>query len=138
MPAVMTPYEELMAYADETSAANAGWEGELIDAHLVTQRYGIPTATLSTMQVERRVIFFPDSDGFARFPSEQFVHGGAVPALAALQGMIGDASETWLFLMTPRASTKGCRPIDLLKEGLKDDILAAAERQYGDPWLGFL
>lgn len=64
-----------------------------------------------------------------RIPREQFgKKGGIVTGIAEIIGLLPDHNAVWSFLTEPYPFNKGlARPLDLLKKGALDEVVAAAE-----------
>lgn len=132
--AKMTPYEELMAYADETSEQTVGWHGELIDAALVKWRHGIAQDELLRLYNSGRVVGFDDDAKTGLlFPDAQFNDGAAVVGIDQVIDVIEIADEAWLWLLQPSPYLEGEIPLEQLKRGNIAIVVAAAHAQY-DMW----
>jgi hypothetical protein len=125
-------YAELIAYLEETAAKTNGWEGELLDAAEVGARHGIGLTELDVLRAEGRVVAFVRKAGGFRYPDAQFEDGEVVSGLDRLADVIGTCGEMWLWLRQPCPYLDGAVPLDLLKRGELDAVLAAAHKQY-DP-----
>jgi hypothetical protein len=130
MTTTLTPREKLVAYARECAAQTRGWEGDVISAAEVACRFGIADARLEAMRRAKQVIAFRCGvDGF-NYPAQQFSDSGVVPALDQLLGIIGTAGECWHWLLEDCAELGEVPPLELLKQGRIDEVLAAAHLQY--------
>ena len=126
----MSPYEELMDYADETAANTKGWEGELIGAVEVFKRFRISAGSLKHYRDQNKIITFPHGSRKFRYPAEQFVGTSIVRGIDAVREIINVEAETWLWLTQPSATLDGARPIDELKRKKLQAVLDAAHQQY--------
>jgi hypothetical protein len=126
----LTPREKLLAYALETADKYQGWEGELITAAEVVHRFGIPADKLEEIRQTRQVIAFPFGSDEVRFPALQFEKGGVVPALNELIPIIGSQGECWRWLLECCTTFGEITPLDFLKQGRVDEVLAEAHMQY--------
>jgi hypothetical protein len=127
----MTPYEELMAYAEETIAETEGWHGELLDAATVEQRHGITADCLMTLYRDQQVIGFGDeANGDLVFPDAQFIDGKVVDGIKSVRAVVKFVGETWLWLLYPSPYLDGDIPLDQLKLGNVAAVVEAAHMQY--------
>jgi hypothetical protein len=127
----MTPYQELMAYAEETIAETAGWHGELLNAATVEQRHGIITNRLVALYRDQRVIAFDHGaiDGLV-FPDAQFVDGKVVDGIQSVRAVVKIVGEAWAWLICPSPYLDSAMPLDQLKAGNIAAVVAAAHLQY--------
>lgn len=114
----MTPYEELMAYAEETIAETAGWHGELLDAASVERRHGIAPDRLLRLHHDRRVIAFDHGPtGGLVFPDAQFVDGKVVRGIKSVRAVVKIVGQAWAWLLHPSPYLDGNITLDQLKMG---------------------
>jgi hypothetical protein len=111
--------------------------GELLHTDKLTQRFGMSTQQLNNWRRNGQVICFGLSRRKRRYPVEQFMlNGTVIPGIECLRPIICSDGEMMLFLRNRCPSLSGKRPIDLLKRGQIDEVLAAATRQYDvENWL---
>lgn len=132
--AAMSPYEELMAYADECAANVRGWHGELIDADTILARHAIARDELVHLRTEGQVVGLECApDDVAIYPAAQFMDDNVIPGICEVRTVVGIEDEAWLWLIMPSAYLDGAIPLDCLKQGKIQAVVEAAHHQY-DCW----
>jgi hypothetical protein len=105
--------------------------GELLYTEDLIARFGMSAQQLNSWRRNGQIICFGLSRRKRRYPVEQFTPDGCVlPGIRRLRDIISSQGETMLFLRSEYSSLNGKRPLDLLKQGLTDEVVAAAIRQY--------
>jgi hypothetical protein len=121
----------LYLYAAECAAKNPNWVGEMVNSDQAIERFGVTGQQLNVWRRNKQIVYFGVSRKRRRFPAEHFCNGGTIiPGIDRLVSIIGTQGETWSFLTQQSASLNGLRPIDVLREGEIERVVATAERNY--------
>jgi hypothetical protein len=111
---------------EEMKTAEGGaWTGrDLQGGH-----FQLTPATLHRRRKEHRIIYWRDARHNFHYPKWQFAPGGAL--LAGIQDVLAifQSQDEWRVLryfLGPRSQLGGLRPLDLLRQGENDQVLAHA------------
>lgn len=113
----------LSAYA--TKVPLEEWAGPVAGSSVLRDR-GIARSTLHDWQKRGQVIALLAGARKHAFPLEQFVDGRPVEGIADILKVVGNPRRAWLWLVQQSPLLKNKRPIDLLKQDHKDEVVEAA------------
>jgi hypothetical protein len=103
--------------------------GPTLRAGAVANRMGISVTMVEQLRLSQRILAVPQPHGFA-YPSWQFEGRGVLSGLMSVLGAL-DAADSWAhldFLTTPNPHLANQRPIDTLRNGEVEAVLAVARR----------
>jgi hypothetical protein len=106
------------------------WAGPVGGPRAVEAKFGTKRSTLHDWQRRGAVIGLLKGERKHVFPLAQFVDGRPVEGMADILGIIKNPRAAWLWLIQPKPSIGGS-PLDLLKDGRLDVVVAAARRDFG-------
>jgi hypothetical protein len=120
----------LSAYA--TKVPLEEWAGPVAGSSALHDR-GIARSTLHDWQKRGQVVALLVGARKHAFPLEQFVDGRPVEGIADVLKVVGNPRRAWLWLVQRSPLLGGKRPIDLLKQDRKDEVVEAARTVYEYP-----
>ncbi|PDT80851.1 hypothetical protein CO676_25335 [Sinorhizobium sp. BJ1] len=118
----------LAAYA--TPVRIEDWAGPVAGPAEIEKMFGTKRSTLHDWQKRGAVIGLLKGERKHVFPLAQFVDGRPVKGISDVTRIIGNARAAWQWLVQPKPSISGT-PIDRLKAGKIDEVIAAAEQDFG-------
>ncbi|MET0528339.1 MAG: hypothetical protein ABW003_08335 [Microvirga sp.] len=118
----------LAAYA--TPARIEDWAGPVAGPAEIEKAFGTKRSTLHDWQKRGAVIGLLKGERKHVFPLAQFVDGRPVRGMSEVTRIIGNPRAAWQWLIQPKPSIGGA-PLDRLKAGKIDEVLAAAGRDFG-------
>ena len=130
---LLTPEEgrrRLSAYA--TKAPLEEWAGPVAGSSALHDR-GIARSTLHDWQKRGQVVALLAGARKHAFPLEQFVDGRPVEGIAEVLKIVGNPRRAWLWLVQQSPLLGNKRPVDLLKQDRKDEVVRAAQTVFEYP-----
>jgi hypothetical protein len=107
------------------------WAGPVLGPSDLEREYGIKRSTLHEWQQRGAVIGLLKGERKHVFPVDQFVDGRPVQGMSRVMKIIQNPRAAWLWLTRPHPNSEGRPPLDLLKDGRVDAVVAAAEGSFG-------
>lgn len=120
----------LSAYA--TKVPLEEWAGPVAGSSALHDR-GIARSTLHDWQKRGQVVALLVGARKHAFPLEQFVDGRPIEGIADVLKVVGNARRAWLWLVQQSPLLGNQRPIDLLKQDRKDEVVGAARNVFEYP-----
>lgn len=123
---LLTPEEgrrRLSAYA--TKVPLEEWAGPVAGSSALHDR-GIARSTLHDWQKRGQVVALLAGARKHAFPLEQFVDGRPVEGIADVLKVVDNPRRAWFWLVQQSPLLRNKRPIDLLKQDRKDEVVEAA------------
>jgi hypothetical protein len=117
----------LAAFA--TPARLEDWAGPVAGPGDVEKMFGTKRSTLHDWQKRGAVIGLLKGERKHVFPLAQFVDGRPVVGISAITHIINNPRVAWHWLTQPKPSIGGA-PLDRLKAGHVNEVVAAAERDF--------
>lgn len=109
------------------------WAGPVAGPTAIERYYGISRSTLYRWQkVNEAIALDTRTSRKPVFPLNQFVDGRPAPGISDLISIFGDGRKAWQWLVEPSSEFDSMPPLDLLKDGRRDQVLAAAWRVVGE------
>lgn len=104
-------------------------ETELLSSDEIARRIGVGSRqTVHNWLRQGRLIGWKDARRGHRFPEEQIDRRGRpLGGLDAIAQRFPDGHAAWGWIAAPNPALGGARPLDLLREGRADEVIAAAE-----------
>ena len=118
----------LAAYATPTRIED--WAGPVAGPAEIEKIFGTKRSTLHDWQRRGAVIGLLKGERKHVFPLAQFVDGRPVKGMSEVTRIVGNPRAAWQWLIQPKPSIGGT-PLDVLKAGKIDEVVAAAERDFG-------
>lgn len=118
----------LAAYS--TPARIEDWAGAVAGPSEIEKAIGTKRSTLHDWQKRGTIIGLLKGERKHVFPLAQFVDGRPVRGMSDVTRIIGNPRAAWQWLIQPKPSIGGT-PIDRLKAGKIDEVVAAAEQDFG-------
>lgn len=118
----------LAAYA--TSVRLEDWAGPVAGPGDIKKAFGTKRSTLHDWQRRGAVIGLLKGERKHVFPLAQFVDGRPVEGMSELTKIIRNPRAAWQWLIQPKSSIGGS-PLDRLKAGHLDEVIDAAEHDFG-------
>lgn len=106
------------------------WAGPVVGPGELEKALGVKRSTLQDWHKRGSVIRLLKGERKHVYPLAQFVDGRPVQGMSRVHGIIPNARAAWQWLITDKPSIGGA-PLDLLKQGRVDDVVAAAGRDFG-------
>lgn len=106
------------------------WAGPVAGPSEIEKRFGTKRSTLHDWQKRGAIIGLLKGERKHVFPLAQFVDGRPVEGMPQVTRIIRNPRAAWQWLIQPKPSIGGA-PLDRLKKGRLDEVLAAAERDFG-------
>jgi hypothetical protein len=106
------------------------WAGPVAGPRDIEAKFGTKRSTLHDWQRRGAVIGLLKGERKHVFPLAQFVDGRPVEGMTEITGIIKNPRAAWLWLIQPKPSIDGS-PLDKLKKGRLDEVVAAARRDFG-------
>lgn len=125
---VETGWRRLDAQARPTPIES--WAGPVAGPNELKLRLGISRSTLQDWRTRGAAIGLLKGMSKHVYPLGQFVDGRPVAGLSEVTRLIPNPRVAWQWLIEPKPSIGGA-PLDLLKAGSLDVVVAAAERDFG-------
>lgn len=119
---------QLAAYATPTRIED--WAGPVAGPAEIEKSFGTKRSTLHDWQKRGAVIGLLKGERKHVFPLAQFVDGRPVKGMSDVTRIVGNPRVAWQWLIQPKPSIGGT-PLDVLKAGGIDAVVAAAERDFG-------
>lgn len=116
------------AYATEDRIED--WAGDFAGPGEIERLFGTSRSTLHHWQKLGRVVGLLKGTRKHVFPLAQFVDGRPVEGLDDVLRIIRFPRTAWRWLTMDKPSIGGS-PLELLKQGNRDKVIAAAERDFG-------
>lgn len=105
------------------------WAGPVAGPSDIEKAFGTKRSTLHDWQKRGAVIGLLKGERKHVFPLAQFVDGRPVKGMSEVTRIIRNSRAAWQWLIQPKPSIGGA-PLDLLKAGQVNEVLAAAERDF--------
>lgn len=118
----------LAAYA--TPVRLEDWAGPVAGPGDIEKAFGTKRSTLHDWQKRGAVIGLLKGERKHVFPLAQFVDGRPVEGMSDVTGIIRNPRAAWQWLIQSKPSIGGT-PLDRLKAGHLDEVIDAAERDFG-------
>ena len=106
------------------------WAGPVAGPGDIEKLFGTKRSTLHDWHKRGAVIGLLKGERKHVFPLAQFVDGRPVEGMPQVTKIIRNPRAAWLWLIQPKPSVGGV-PLERLKSGHLDEVLAAAERDFG-------
>lgn len=106
------------------------WAGPVAGPAEIEKTFGTKRSTLHDWQKRGAVIGLLKGERKHVFPLAQFVDGRPVKGMSDVTRIIGNPRTAWQWLIQQKPSLGGT-PLDQLKAGKTDQVVAAAERDFG-------
>lgn len=106
------------------------WAGPVAGPGDIERRFGTKRSTLHDWHKRGAVIGLLKGERKHVFPLTQFVDGRPVEGMPQVTKIIRNPRVAWQWLIQPKPSMGGT-PLDNLKKGNLDEVLDAAERDFG-------
>jgi hypothetical protein len=123
---VFDPYAAGERLVEELQAAEGGtWTGQELQG-----RFNLTPATLHRRRKEHRIIYLRDAQHDFHYPKWQFTPSGALlPGIQELLAIFQSQDEWRImrYFLGKRAQLADLRPLDLLRDGEKEKVLAHAK-----------
>lgn len=107
------------------------WAGPVAGAGEIEAELGIPRSTLNEWHRRGSVVGLLRGERKRVYPLEQFVDARPLKGIAAIVRMAPDARAAWLWLRQPHGSLDMQIPLHELGKGRIEQVVAAAERDFG-------
>jgi len=121
----------LSAYATDVPLEE--WAGTVAGSSSLMHDLGIARSTLHDWQKRDEVVALLKGARKHAFPIEQFVDGRPARGIGDVLKVVGNPRRAWLWLVQPSPLLANKRPIDLLKQDHKDEVVEAARTVFGYP-----
>lgn len=106
------------------------WAGPVGGPRDIEKKFGTKRSTLHDWQKRGAVIGLLKGERKHVFPLAQFVDGRPVEGMTEITKVIKNPRTAWQWLIQPKPSIGGS-PLDKLKKGRLDEVVAAAQRDFG-------
>ena len=106
------------------------WAGSVAGPAEIEKTFGTKRSTLHDWQKRGAVIGLLKGERKHVFPLAQFVDGRPVKGMSDVTRIIGNPRAAWQWLIQSKPSLGGA-PLELLKSGRIDEVIDAAERDFG-------
>lgn len=106
------------------------WAGPVAGAGEIEKRLGIARSTLSSWVQQSAVVGLLRGQRKLAYPLDQFVDARPLGGLAELLRLAPDARSAWLWARQHHGALGGKTPIESLRAGQKEQVIAAAERDF--------
>lgn len=106
------------------------WAGPVGGPRDIEKKFGTKRSTLHDWQKRGAVIGLLKGERKHVFPLAQFVDGRPVEGMTEITKIIKNPRAAWQWLIRPKPSIGGS-PIERLKKGRLDEVVAAAQRDFG-------
>ncbi|TRA95325.1 MULTISPECIES: hypothetical protein [Rhizobium/Agrobacterium group] len=106
------------------------WAGPVAGPAEIEKTFGTKRSTLHDWQRRGAVIGLLKGERKHVFPLAQFVDGRPVEGMGQVTRIIANPRVAWQWLIRRKAEM-GATPLDLMKSDRLDEVLAAAERDFG-------
>ncbi len=103
------------------------WAGRVAGPTELEREHNIPRSTLHEWQKHNAVIGLLAGTKKHVFPVDQFVDARPIGGIKEVVEIIKDPRTAWHWLISPFPGRDGKRPIDQLKSGRLDEVIADAE-----------
>ncbi|HTN96465.1 MAG TPA: hypothetical protein VL101_05775, partial [Nordella sp.] len=107
------------------------WAGPLAGPVELEREYGIRRSTLHDWQRRGSIIGLLRGGRKHAFPLAQFVDGRPIEGMTQVTKIIRDPRTAWLWLLRSHPDTGQRPPLDHLKAGHIEDVINAAESDFG-------
>ncbi len=107
------------------------WAGPVLGPGDIEAVLRIPRSTLNAWHHRGAVIGLLKGERKHVYPAEQFIDGRPVQGMTRLTKVIADDRTAWLWLRQPHGLFDDETPLDQLKAGHVDEVIEAAERDFG-------
>lgn len=118
-------------YALATGTTFESWAGATAGPVDLAHKLGVSRSTLHAWQTKRLAIGLLNGLRKTVFPLEQFVDGKPVAGIADVLAVIGEPRVAWMWLKEPSPLLNGATPLARLKRGHLDEVLRAAQTNFG-------
>jgi hypothetical protein len=112
-----------------TPARIEDWAGTVAGPAEIEKAFGTKRSTLHDWQKRGAIIGLLKGERKHVFPLAQFVDGRPVRGMVDVTRIIGNPRAAWQWLIQPKPSIGGT-PMDRLKAGKIDEVIAAAEQDF--------
>lgn len=106
------------------------WAGEVVGATHLARKYGIPRSSLNRWHQQGDVIGLLKGTRKRVYPVEQFIDGRPAVGIREIIRLVPSQRVAWLWLNQFNPVLEA-RPIDLLKQERKDEVIGVAESYFG-------
>lgn len=107
------------------------WAGAVAGPGDIERLFGTKRSTLHDWQKRGAVIGLLKGERKHVFPLAQFIDGRPVEGMARIMAIIGNPRTAWLWLTRQHVSETGETPLDRLKAGRVDEVVADAKFDFG-------
>lgn len=107
------------------------WAGPVLGPGDIEAELGIPRSTLNAWHRRGAVIGLLKGERKHVYPIEQFVDGRPIQGMTRLTKVVADVRAAWLWLRQPHGLFDDATPLAQLKSGRIDEVIEAAERDFG-------
>lgn len=116
----------LAAYA--TPMPIEEWAGPVGGAKDIEAQFGVGRSTLSNWYKNGAVVGLLRGQRKLAYPLEQFIDGRPLEGLSDVMAAAPDPRSAWLWLRQPHGALDDETPLDLLRVGKRDQVIALAAR----------
>jgi hypothetical protein len=106
------------------------WAGPVAGPGEIERDHGIRRSTLHDWQKRGAVIGLLKGERKHVFPLAQFIDSRPIEGMSQVTRIIEDPRVAWLWLIKPHPGTGRRSPLDRLKEGRIDEVVAAAQNDF--------
>lgn len=107
------------------------WAGPVAGPSEIERRYGTRRSTLHDWQKRGAIIGLLKGERKHVFPLAQLMDGRPIEGMSQITRIIENSRTAWLWLTRPHPETGRQPPLDRLKQGRIDEVVAAAQRDFG-------
>jgi hypothetical protein len=118
-------------YALATGTSFDSWAGPTAGPVDLARKLGVSRSTLHAWQTKGLAIGLLNGLRKTVFPLEQFVDGKPVAGIADVLEVIGEPRVAWMWLKEASPRLNGATPLARLKRGHLDEVLRAAQINFG-------
>jgi len=109
------------------------WPGPLAGSSMLMEDMGIARSTLHDWQHRGEVIALLTGARKHSFPLAQFVDGRPAQGTRDLLNIVGSPRRAWFWLVKPSSVLGDKRPIDLLRQDRRQEVVEAARTVFDRP-----
>ena len=109
------------------------WAGPLAGSSVLLQDMGIARSTLHDWQRRGEVVALLKGARKHVFPLAQFLDGRPAQGIRDILGIVDSPRRAWFWMVQSSPLLGGKRPIDLLKQDRRQEVVAAARTVFDHP-----
>jgi len=107
------------------------WAGPVAGPAEIERDFGTRRSTLHDWQKRGAVIGLLKGERKHVYPLAQFIDGRPIEGMTRITKIIANPRAAWLWLMSPHPTGDKTPLLERLKQGRIDEVVAAAERDFG-------